>query len=194
VRDPVGLFLAWPWLGALLWAVLHSLDFYLTLWGARLYRTAGKDHIEFEGSYELNPVWEKTVDRGLVFPPRFAVSIVVVGALFWGFAWLAGRAGSFGAWSLALLLGALVFTRVGVIALHAQNIWLYRHIARGGAMEGHVRYSRKTALGISAVRWTGLAALLAAAALVAPSPWLWGGAGGLVLLGAKTSILYLRRK
>lgn len=196
--DPTSIFLAHPWLSAILWAVLHSLDYYLTIWGARLYRAGGHAFVEFEGSYELTPQWVEAVDRLQLFPKKFLVSIFLVGGLFWLLGWLLGDVAAwagldFAASIYGFLLGMLVFTRLAVVGMHLQNVWLFRHFASGrSGATGKIRYGRATSYGISAIRWAAMALVVLAAALVARSAWIWGGFGGLVLLAVVMLVRYRR--
>ncbi len=48
--------LSHPWLAPVLWMVLHTSDYYLTLWGAKLARR--QPFFELEGSYELTPDYQ----------------------------------------------------------------------------------------------------------------------------------------
>ena len=48
-----------PWLPTLLWVALYTSDYYLTIWGSRLYRR--QKFIEMEGSYELTAEFQDDI-------------------------------------------------------------------------------------------------------------------------------------
>lgn len=167
------------WLGgALLWVVLHSADFVLTLAGARLRKLRAAEVIDSSGSYELNPVFQKVVDEGRWWSRRFIVSLFAGAAAFASLNLLAPlqpdpliplvRDG---------LLGGVLFTRIAIIGRHVQNIWMFRRMANDpDAVTGHIRYDRTTVLLISAFQFGTVSALVSVSALIAPSPFLIGGA------------------
>jgi hypothetical protein len=55
-------FLSGPWPAAIAWALIYMSDFVLTITCARLYRRNLASKIVFEGSFELNPVFQRDVD------------------------------------------------------------------------------------------------------------------------------------
>ncbi|MGH9735597.1 MAG: hypothetical protein ACRD8A_13530 [Candidatus Acidiferrales bacterium] len=59
----------WPTLA--FWAVLYISDYVLTVTCARLYRGGIDRNIVFEGSSELNPVFQKDIDSLRLLSPRF---------------------------------------------------------------------------------------------------------------------------
>lgn len=89
------------------------------------------------------------------------------------------------AWIVDLLIGVLIFTRIGLIAGHLANLWLFNRVARDpDALQGSLRYARSVTHGVSAARFFSYAALVAAGALAVPtSGFLWGGALGLAMMG-----------
>ncbi len=173
-------FHTYPWLGSVVWIALHCLDYWLTIYGALLYRAVGHRFVEFSGSYELNPVFQRVVDRGQWISRRFILTLLAPAALFW---LLAVLDTSDHLCVLDPVLGAVIFTRVGVITLHLTNIWLFRRADRyPGAVTGHIRYDRPTTLLISALRYAFLGAVVGIAACIAPNGFLIGGAGGFLML------------
>lgn len=186
---------------ALAWIVLHSLDYGLTLRGAYWFRKGAAEHIDIGGSYELNPMFAKAVDRGAVLSKRFLVTLFGMAALLALLSWLV-RGGSngyaepnrLGQNELELIAGMLLFTRASVITRHVQNIRLYRALALGRAkLTGRIQYDRPTLVRISAAHYAahGVLVLLAAAA-APPSAFLYGGGGG--LLGIALFLLGVARK
>src|SRR5512140_1812894 len=186
---------------ALTWIVLHSLDYGLTLRGAYWFRQKAAEHIDIGGSYELNPIFAKAVDRGARLPKRFLVSLLAVAALFALLSWLAHGGSSGGAppsrvaeAELELVAGMLLFTRASVITRHVQNIRLYRALALGRAkLTGRIQYDRPTLVRISAANYAAGGVLVLLAAVAAPpSAFLYGGCAG--LLGIGLFLLAVARK
>jgi hypothetical protein len=59
------------WVCLLTWLVLYISDYYLTIWGAHLYRSGAQEHIVYEGSYELTPQFQKDIDALKLFSLNF---------------------------------------------------------------------------------------------------------------------------
>ncbi len=65
------------WPGLSVWVALYTSDYFLTTYCARLYVTRVREKIEFEGSFELTPYFQKDIDSGRRFSPRFLLSVCV---------------------------------------------------------------------------------------------------------------------
>lgn len=72
----------WATLGSLL--TLHLTDYGLTIAGARRYRA--QKHYQVEGSYELNPRWEKDVNALRRFSPKYLLMLALA-MLFYTVVW-----------------------------------------------------------------------------------------------------------
>jgi hypothetical protein len=72
--DEVVDFLGYGWMPCALFAGLHTLDYLLTIAGARWYDRVPRVGPP-EGSYELNPLFLKTVDRRQWWSQRFAQAL-----------------------------------------------------------------------------------------------------------------------
>ncbi|MEZ4671851.1 MAG: hypothetical protein R3E39_28440 [Anaerolineae bacterium] len=159
----------------LLWLVVYPIDYYLTLYGQQLWQAYAKTHVEFEGSYELNPVFQKDVDarkkvsrRFLLFYILAALWLVVV---FWISSYL-DILPAFGAGAGFLILMELV-----VISGHVQNIRLFSAIKRDPqAVDGHVKYARWVSLDIMAWKFGYWAVIFLILFLLTGSWFLAGGA------------------
>src|SRR5262249_16196243 len=66
---------------------LHALDYYFTLWAASLYHAGANRIYNLSGSYELNPFFQKVIDKQRWFSMRFLLTLLLVGALFFLVAW-----------------------------------------------------------------------------------------------------------
>ncbi len=187
---------AWSPLGiAILWILLHSADYLLTIATAR---TCARGDLRSRlslggGSLELNPVFQRAVDRGAWLSRRFLVTLVLGALLFYALftalkafpaeaedpLWFAAEA----------LAGMLVVTRVVVIAGHVQNLALFRRMLLVPEAAGvRIHYDRGTIF--TAKRWAYLqpAALCALAFLLAPRAFFAGGAVGVLLLAVTTLV------
>ena len=107
--DLTALILERPWVASAMWAVLHCLDFSLTLVGARARLRGAHEVIRVDGSYELNPLFQKTVDRQRWLSPRFFVTLGGIGAMVYFMAWACP--GPDAAFGVAFLMGSVLFTR-----------------------------------------------------------------------------------
>jgi len=185
---PTDIVLDHPWVAPALWIVLHSLDYSLTLVGARL-RLRGADKVfVVEGSYELNPLFQKVIDRQRWISVRFIVTLLGLAAALYVVALTCP--GHDVADGLGLVLGVVVFTRVAVIGRHLHNIWLYRRVVRRpDAVTGSIRYDRPTVYAITSSTYLHYAVLLALAAAVVSDPWIIGGALGNAMIALYSSIL-----
>lgn len=73
-------FLNSPWPGMVAWTLIYISDFTLTIASARLRRNVA-NKIVLEGSYELNPVFERDVDSKRFVSPRFLLLLVLTSTL-----------------------------------------------------------------------------------------------------------------
>jgi hypothetical protein len=188
---PTDFVIARPWVAPVGWAILHSLDYLLTVVGAKVRLKGEKAVFKLEGSYELNPIFQKSIDRQQWISPRFVITLVIIGAALYllavGSTWSLDRELEEG---LGVLLGVIVFTRVAIIGRHLHNIWLSLRIKRKpGSILGSVSYDRPTVYAVTTSSYLQVAVLLALAALIAPDPWLFGGAVGNALITLYSAIL-----
>ncbi len=186
----------WAWSSpgiAILWVVLHSADYLLTIATARiLARGDLRSRVDIGGgSVELNPVFQRVVDRGAWVSRRFLVTLILGALLLYAIFTTIGTfpgAAVDPLWFAAeALAGVLVVTRLVVIAGHVQNLVLFRRMLLDpAAADVRIRYDRGTVF--TAKRWGYLqpAGLCALAFLVAPRPFFAGGAAGMALLAAAT--------
>src|SRR5574341_791439 len=65
----------------LLWAIIYTSDYYLTIYAARLYEAGANQHFGFGGSVELTPYYQKDVDRLTSLSPRFLLMLMLSSAL-----------------------------------------------------------------------------------------------------------------
>ncbi len=189
----------WAWSStgiAVLWLVLHSADYLLTITAARMYAQGDlRTRIDLGGrSLELNPVFQRAVNRGAWVSGRFLLTLVggavLLFACFTTFE-LAASADPAGpiAWGPEAIAGTLVVTRVCVISSHLQSLALFHRVLHHpAAAVVTVRYDRGTVF--TAKRWGYLlpAALCGLAVLVTRSVFFGGATVGMVALASVTLI------
>src|SRR5205807_6329777 len=143
-------FLDHPWLGSVVWFILHSTDYFLTVYGSNLYRAGARKVIEL-GSYELNPVFRAAVDQGKWLPRSFVVSLFAGGLLLYPYAWACARTTTGLEWLFAVVMGSIVFSRVGIISQHLNNIWLFKRVMQPNSpVAGAIRYDEETSYFVTA--------------------------------------------
>ena len=71
-----------------LWLVVYVADYYLTLYGRQLWLQNAQEFLRFQGSYELNPYYQKDVDANKRVSRRF-IFMLVFGAIWMTFTWCA---------------------------------------------------------------------------------------------------------
>ena len=180
------LFFASPWPGVLLWAALFTSDLLFTMACARLYQDGGREHIMFEGSFEITPYHQKDVDRLRRFSPRFLLAMAAtcsLQALLW---WLTvGLAmsdlGVFMPDGYLFGLGAMVLIQLTVHVRHLRNYVLFRAVAAGDGISGRIEYRRPIMLRLSSVE---LLAFAVAYAVIFAFTESWFVLGGVVACGA----------
>lgn len=69
-----------------LWLVVYAADYYLTLYGRQLWLQNAQAFVRFQGSYELNPYYQKDVDANKRVSRRF-IFMVVFGLVWMTFTW-----------------------------------------------------------------------------------------------------------
>jgi len=163
------------WLTLSLWIVLYLGDYYLTLWGARLYYSGAQEHVVYEGSYELTPQFQNDVNNLRLVSARF-VSYVVLSVAGISALWFLAAPSPDLQGVFLLAYGGLVFRQLAILIRHARNIALFRHMREHRGVSGATRYSHWLMLEVSSVEFLFSAIMLLAAFAVAGKLSLLGGA------------------
>ena len=160
------------WVGPIAWAVLYCSDYYMTIACARLYTQ--QDKIKFEGSYELNPLFEEEVNALRRISPSFiAILIVSTVALFV----MGTMAEPQVHGTYIFLLGSVLLMQLTVHVRHLRNWLLFRHALRSDAITGHLEYRRDIVLRASAFEILEFGVLYAFIYAFTPAgPFVLGGA------------------
>ena len=163
------------WLVLLLWGIVYSADYYLTIYGAHLYHTSLKEHIVFAGSYELTPQFQRDIDTLQHFSPRFiralGLSLVLI-FLIWFLAVVVISMPEL----FSLATGALFLREAAIHLRHSRNIALARLSRDSGGLSGQVHYSRWLILNLSTIELWSYVGLYLLLGVVVGSWFLAGGA------------------
>jgi hypothetical protein len=168
-----------PWIPAIAWLVIYPSDYYLTLWGAKL--RSLQNFIQMEGSYELNPQYQKDIDEQKRFSPTFVYYLILAPALFlgfgYGFPWKETK------YIFSMLIGVSFFTEIAIHIRHIDNITTYRKLAGSNpGISGRIMYSRRFIYQRSAAQLFGFSVITLVAFALTLSPILLGGTLGLISL------------
>ena len=162
-----------PWYGIILWMILYTSDYYLTLYSARGFREIGR--FQFEGSFELTPQYQKDIDHlrpisKLHIALLFAYSLLIL------IVWWITRLSIALQWAYPLYLGMFLLLEVAVHLRHFRNIFLIREIRRNGGADGQLTYKKWFSYRISSYELYLSAALFLLVALLTYSLFFLGGA------------------
>lgn len=162
-----------PWYGILLWIILYTSDYYLTLYSARGFREIGL--FQFEGSYELTPQYQKDIDHLRPVSKLHLTLLVTYSALILTIWWIT-RLSFFLEWTYPFYLGMFLLLEVAVHLRHLRNVALIREIKRNGGAEGQLTYKKWFSYRISAYELYLHATLFLLIALLTYSLFFLGGA------------------
>lgn len=162
-----------PWYGIILWIILYTSDYYLTLYSARGFREIG--YSQFEGSFELTTHYQSDVDNlrpisRLHLILLFAYSLLILAV------WWITRLSIYLEWSYPLYLGIFLLLEVAVHLRHLRNVALIREIKKNAGVEGQIIYKRWFSYRISALELYIYATLFLFVALLTYSLFFLGGA------------------
>ena len=172
------------WLTAALWAAIYISDYHTTIYAARLYRMGANNHVVFQGSIELTPIYQDDVDKLRKVSRKFFLrlgltTILIVVAWFFSIQLLKTDAlflfftGSF------FLLEAVVHIR------HIRNIFLFRHARDSQDVKGTIEYSRWVILRQSGMELFVFAAFFLLISAITGSWFFLGGTFGCLATGRK---------
>ncbi len=123
-----------------LWLIVYLADYYLTIYGRRLWLKNAKDYLVFAGSYELNPYYQKDVDANRLFSRRFIFMLV------YGVVWMLVMWGATQYMNIPQVfpaaMGFLLLVEVVILSSHVQNIRLFKAAAVTDAIQGQIAYAR----------------------------------------------------
>ena len=160
-------------------------DYLLTHLGARASERV-RDRWSVEGSYELNPTWERQIDSRQVIGWRvFGVAGLLAASLGLAryLAWPSGEPLDPAFFSFAV--GAIALLQAPVLIVHATNLQTFHDLADPTAAEGGVRYRRWFVYRQSAGHLWRFAVLWLLLWLPSQQAFFLGGALSCVLFGRR---------
>lgn len=171
-----------PFLVMLLWAITYSMDYYMTIIGAKLYQDGARKYVRFEGSYELTPAFREDIDALRSISPRFirylGISIVLIFLV-----WLIDVEFLGGYTIFAAMVGAL-FLREGAIFLrHIRNIAMFVLMKSDDSIKGRIEYRKWLTLRVSAIELLSFGGFYFLLYLLDKSSFFLGGAVACVVTG-----------
>lgn len=175
-------FLRHPWPGIVAWSLLYISDHTLTIWCARLYRHGAGEKIVFEGSFELNPLFQKEVDSLRWVSGRFLWLLVltdVLIALVWWLTWMSAPE------PYSFLLGAVISIQLAVHVRHLRNLFLFRSMRGTDLVRGRIEYARFLILRMSSVEFLAFSGLFAVLFAFTQSWFMLGGTFACFVTAAK---------
>jgi len=159
--------------GVILWILLYSSDYFLTIYSARGFHEIG--HFQFEGSFELTPQFQKDIDALKPVSKRHIIVLLLYSLLI-AFIWWFTKRLLFFPWTYLLYLGMFLLLEVAVHLRHLRNVSLIREIRKGGGVEGQIAYRKWFSYKISASEFYLYSALFLIIAVLTYSPLFLGGA------------------
>ena len=162
-----------PWYGVILWIILYTSDYYLTIYASHGFGEIG--HFQFEGSYELTPQYQKDVDAHRPYS-ELHITLLVLYSLLLLLIWWFTQSFAFIQWTYLLYLGMFLLVEVAVHFRHLRNISIIRLVRKEGGVEGQIKYKRQFSYGISSFEFYTFGVLFSITALLAYSIFFVGGA------------------
>ena len=162
-----------PWYGIILWIILYTSDYYLTLYSARGFRQIG--HFQFEGSFELTPQYQKDIDHLRPVSRLHMILLLGYSALIFVIWWIT-RLSMYLEWSYPLYLGMFLLLEVAIHLRHLRNVGLIREIKKDGGVEGQIFYKKWFSYRVSAHELYIYATFFLLTAILTYSLFFFGGA------------------
>ena len=173
-----------PWPGVILWIILYTSDYYLTVYSARGLKEIG--HFQTEGSFELTPQYQKDIDALKPVSKLHVTLLFIYSLLILGLWWLFDTL-FFYPWLYRLYLGMFLLIEVAVHIRHLRNVFIVREVRKNGGVDGQITYRKWFSYKLSAFELYLFGALFLIVAAMAYSPFFLGGAIMCVGTGFKHS-------
>lgn len=162
-----------PWIGVVLWLILYSSDYYLTIYSARGFKEIGL--FQFEGSFELTPQYQKDIDALKPISKLHIILLILYSLVILGIWYL--MVYFLGLPSAYLLyLGMFLLLEVAVHLRHLRNVFLIREIRKNGGASGQISYRKWFSYRVSAFELYLYFGLFLIVAALEFSPFFLGGA------------------
>jgi hypothetical protein len=174
------------WPGLILWMLLYISDYYLTLYTARGFKEIG--HIQFEGSFELTPEYQKDIDALNPVSKRHLIALAL-SSLILVLIWWLTRLNFYLQLAYPLFLGMFLLLEVAIHLRHFRNAGLIREARKHGGIEGQITYKKWFSYRISANDLYIVSALFLFIAVVTLNQFFLGGAITCLATGIRHSRL-----
>jgi hypothetical protein len=172
------------WLPLAIWLPLYLGDYYLTIWGAKLYQAGANEYFVFGGSYELTPIFQRDIDTLRNISPRF-LGHVLLSVLIIMFLWFIAQKSEEMKVLFTICFGGYIFQELAIWARHVRNIVMFSRLCNRTGATGRICYEKWFTLENSCAELIGMAAIMLAASLIAWNLSLLGGAIFTTILGIK---------
>jgi hypothetical protein len=161
-----------PYPGMIVWFILYTSDYYMTLATAKGYKEMGI--FLHEKSFELTPQFQKDIDNGARVSKlhlTFLIGYTLLIGMFW---FLCYRVSDL-PWLYSILIGALTLLEVVVHLRHLRNWYQLRVYRREGGLSGQVIFAERFSYRLSSFDFYIHALLFGLYYLLTYSPFFLGG-------------------
>jgi hypothetical protein len=124
------------WIALLIWLILSISDYYLTIYGAKLFHENGASHYDFDGSYELNPDFIDDVDNLRRVSKRFIRRLTLM-TLLLASLWVVTVTIEHNTTLFSFFAGVAILVQVPVHITHVNNLVAYSK-KNSGSLVGKV--------------------------------------------------------
>ena len=131
-----------------LWVIVYLFDYFLTLHGNQLRAKYAKAHIGMDGSYELNPYYQREIDANKRVSLRFILMLVLFIVWLIVVWYLADALKAPEVFSAAT--GYLILMELPILERHVQNISQFNAMKTPGAVVGFITYARWIQMSVGA--------------------------------------------
>jgi hypothetical protein len=160
--------------------VFMLIDYYLTILGAVLYKRDYGNHVKLP-QYELNPIWQKDINRRRFFNTRFLGIVLGVTVIS---VYISQTATPLLVGSLQFPFGMILAIYAIIIGRHLGNILTFRFVSMNpDSVDGQVRFSQEMSLKVSQYNILAVLFPLVLAATIARNTMVNGALTGVILLG-----------
>jgi hypothetical protein len=160
------------WPGLTIWSLLYVSDYTFTRVCALLYRSGVNEKLLIQGSFELNPYFQRDIDALKVISPRF-LAMLLITALLLTLMWILDSQSTPEFYEF--VLGSMVLLEVAVHVQHIRNFFMFRMFSKSDCVRGRIEYSRPFTLRTSSIELFAFSGLFLILFAFTPSWFVLGG-------------------
>ena len=161
----------WP---VLIWAIVYTSDYYLTLISASLYQSGANQHVSLASGIELTPTFQKDIASLRKISPRFLIALVMLtGAL--AYFWFASVRTPETRDLYEFVLGALLLLEAAVHLRHIRSLTSLWYARQSLGMSGQIEYAAWFSYRLSAIELISVSGLWLILALLFGQMFFFGG-------------------